>query len=336
MTDDTPDPQPGPLREAEQLLEAATELAREMRFDEAASRFRRALAALDALASDDLRVQHMRAHAHEGLAVIATSREALDEATQHHQRSLELRLELAGDPANHVPLEVPIAVTWLNMSGVAAASRRLDDAEQAAREALAWLDRASEQPGTLALLRLGAWQSLAMVQATGERLGESIETFALAVTHARELLASEGEGDVPTILDTTPEILPTYVQLLLNASLALHAADQHVEAASAASEAGEVAEALAEISGDDDAATLYLTAQVNLVTFCEAAGQFADAEDALFKALHVAPGHPDLLARGRRLYRDLLALDDATLAAGDLPRDEVEESLARLEAMATP
>jgi tetratricopeptide (TPR) repeat protein len=62
----------------------------------------------------------------------------------------------------------------------------------------------------------------------------------------------------------------------------------------------------------------------------EALGRFGDAEDALFEAIDTNPAASEPTEAGIALYRRLLTLDDAALAAGNLPRDEVEAALADL------
>ena len=61
-------------------------------------------------------------------------------------------------------------------------------------------------------------------------------------------------------------------------------------------------------------------------------GDFAGAEDRLFELLE-QDVNDDLLEEGLGFYTQLLTLSDEELEAGNLPRDEVEESLASLQAM---
>ena len=58
-------------------------------------------------------------------------------------------------------------------------------------------------------------------------------------------------------------------------------------------------------------------------------GDFASAEDRLFEMLE-RTSSPELLEEGLEFYTHLLTLPDEKLEAGNLPRDEVEESLASL------
>ena len=67
-----------------------------------------------------------------------------------------------------------------------------------------------------------------------------------------------------------------------------------------------------------------------LMLFREHAGRFAKAEDALFALLESAPGNAEALEVGIAFYTRLRVLSDELLAAGNLPRAEVEAGLAEL------
>ena len=62
----------------------------------------------------------------------------------------------------------------------------------------------------------------------------------------------------------------------------------------------------------------------------EKSGQFAKAEDALFAMLEVEPGNSGLVEFGMSFYQRLQRQSDASLAAGNLPRPELEAGLADL------
>ena len=72
---------------------------------------------------------------------------------------------------------------------------------------------------------------------------------------------------------------------------------------------------------------LPLTVRELLWRFHEQTGDFATAEDALFELLD---DDPALLPDGIAFYERLVTLPDEDLRAGNLPRDEVEASLAEL------
>lgn len=83
-------------------------------------------------------------------------------------------------------------------------------------------------------------------------------------------------------------------------------------------------EGLAVRLGDD----LPLEAQRAFVELYAGAGCYAEAENWLYRW---GEGEPEAArVRAEAFYRDLLALDDAQLEGGGLPRDEVEEGLAAL------
>lgn len=69
-----------------------------------------------------------------------------------------------------------------------------------------------------------------------------------------------------------------------------------------------------------------------LMQHYERTGEFAKAEDALFGVLDAEPARVELLDFGRSFYQRLLELDDGALAAGNLPREEVQAGLAELDA----
>ena len=77
-------------------------------------------------------------------------------------------------------------------------------------------------------------------------------------------------------------------------------------------------------------AELSPTLKYNLFQFYEDTGRYASAEDMLFELIDSSDAPQTLIAEGVAFYEWLLTQDDADLVAGNLPRREVEESLARL------
>ena len=70
---------------------------------------------------------------------------------------------------------------------------------------------------------------------------------------------------------------------------------------------------------------------MRLLQYYEQAGAYGKAEDVLALLLDAEPHSREVVALGRGFYRRLLQVGDDALAAGNLPREEVEEGLARLE-----
>jgi len=78
-------------------------------------------------------------------------------------------------------------------------------------------------------------------------------------------------------------------------------------------------------------APLPLPTGAMLMHHYERVGEFAKAEDILFGLLDAEPAKVELLDFGAAFYRRLLGLSDEVLAAGNLPRAEVEAGLTELE-----
>jgi hypothetical protein len=69
--------------------------------------------------------------------------------------------------------------------------------------------------------------------------------------------------------------------------------------------------------------------RVKLFAYYEAAGKYSKAEDVLFETLGASTDAAWIEA-GRQFYQRIAAKSDAQLTAGNLPRQELEESRAEL------
>ena len=81
---------------------------------------------------------------------------------------------------------------------------------------------------------------------------------------------------------------------------------------------------------------LPLETQALLMQHYERSGQFAKAEDALFAMLEAEPGNAGLVDFGVSFYKRLQGQSDASLAAGNLSRPELETGLAELRGRCRP
>lgn len=70
--------------------------------------------------------------------------------------------------------------------------------------------------------------------------------------------------------------------------------------------------------------------QQALMVYYETIGEYGAAEDVLYEWLDSDPGSSEPVEAGIALYEQLLLKSDEELAAGDLPRDEVEAGLEEL------
>jgi hypothetical protein len=85
------------------------------------------------------------------------------------------------------------------------------------------------------------------------------------------------------------------------------------------------------ISALSDAA-LPMATRAMLMRHFETAGEYGRAEDYLFSMLEDEPSNPALLDFGVTFYNRINSHNDATLAGGNLPRAELQSSLAELRA----
>lgn len=164
----------------------------------------------------------------------------------------------------------------------------------------------------LALIRFadrdGSWRELA--------------AYVAAIFHA-EAAIYEAQGDQELV----PARALLALQLLIECQLA--GAGSQDEAPPPLPEYAPPREHLLELLADY---TLPERTRAALFQLYEAEGAFDRAEDQLFELLAAAPADDTLHAAGVAFYERLLALDDATLGAGGLPRAEAEAGLAELQA----
>ena len=87
-----------------------------------------------------------------------------------------------------------------------------------------------------------------------------------------------------------------------------------------------------ELLTDLEAIDLPRDTVLRLFRYRSATGRFAEAENALFHLVERDVANAAVIEEGLAFYRRLLDLDNAQLEAGDLPRDEVIDGMAELEA----
>jgi hypothetical protein len=75
---------------------------------------------------------------------------------------------------------------------------------------------------------------------------------------------------------------------------------------------------------------LPITTQAMLMQHYERVGEYAKAEDMLFSMIEAQPGNQDLLKFGISFYERLQRHSDDALVQGNLPRAELEASLAQI------
>lgn len=307
------------LETVRQLVELASKMAQSSDLTGAQRRLDEAGVALQGLGDDDdpQRLE-LAAAVHEGKGQVAIGVGRTDDAYLQLTQAIRVRNRQAKVTGEAKLLHLGIA--HLNLSSTCSQLGRHEEALAENRRALEAFDGfAPEQAG---FMKVAALQAQGMLYVHLKRLDDAVAAYERAIDLGESLLSE----DVPDV----PELL---CQVRISASVTCHQAGRHERAREIGRQAADEAWDRFEVTTAERAGQQYLTAQMNLVTFCEHSGDFAGAEDALFKVLKLVGPQAEVLARGRQLYQALLDKDDAELRAGNLPRDEVEESLAELDAM---
>lgn len=262
----------------------------------------------------------------EGRGQLALRSGRTEDALPFLERGIALREDEAA--AGGTPPPLSIAVALVNLTG---AHHRLGRPEQAlefnrrAREVLSALDLPPARIFLAAAIEARA-NLLSQLDRHDEAKAAFIEGLALT-----ESLVQQG---LPGVHALRTEILVAAARAAARASRFDEAIDHCANAAEVSWERFEK-----NPQTDREAIGHFVAAQMNLVGFAELAGRFAEAEDALFKVVRLIGPDPRIIERGLRFYETLKTLDDARLEAGNLPRDEVEEShlqLLQIAAAARP
>lgn len=237
------------------------------------------------------------------------------------QAALELRL--AEEAAGGAPPPMAIPVSLVNLTGAAHSLGRVD-------EALAFNTRAIER-----LRPLDAAPSRIFLAAALEARGNLLSQRA---DHANAMAALVESAAIAKALAAvkTPSAAQLLTEILVAHARAAGRAGEVGEAIRLCGEAAEVSWDRFEANpqGDREAISHFVAAQMNLLGFAEQAGRFGEAEDALFKVLRLVGPDVRVIGRGKTFYETLLAMDDARLEAGNLPREEVIESYQQLAQIA--
>lgn len=306
---------------ARQLIDYAASLSHAGDLGGAQRRLDEASGVLESLGDDEDPARlGVAASVHEGKGQIALSAARLDEAYLQLTQAVDLRRR--EERALDTPRPLHLAIAYINLSAASSRLGRVDEALVDNQRGLDALDRLGDDP-TASFMRLATLQARGGLLSAVGRGDDALACYDRAIAVGDALLTAD--------VDEVPELL---TQVKIGAAVARHELGRHHEARELGAEAAAEAWDRFDVTGDERALSQYLTAQMNLMTFCERTGAFAAAEDALFRVLKLVGPEPQVVAHGRAFYQRLLSLDDTTLDAGNLPRDEVEESLAELDALA--
>lgn len=242
---------------------------------------------------------------------LGDSRRALDAYKSADERIRRLPYETGPD---HYRLLV--ATTAINMAGLYTKQRLLEPAASRIDEALALLPSGDELSGAVAILRLGALNNRASIDAEQghpERAEPSL----------REAL-DIGEAAVAE----TPQLLPQLIEVAGRLANSLKAQKRFDEAIDVATKGARWAEAAYD-AGSPVGVALYVQTQLQLVDLCFVGGRYAQGEDHVWKAVEVSTG-PQTLLVGAGFYASVLRQPEDKADAGGLPRAEVVDAMSEL------
>jgi len=261
----------------------------------------------------DTDVMQLRAQAFNELGVIRQragdaqgAQEFHGEAAKMCEALIEAGIDFRGNSA----------ATHLNLASIAAATEDFETATSAAEISLGHIEvlLSAEDPRGAYPMGAATYQTLASLRVHDERFDEASELMDKALEITEKAVAA----DNPSLLAQTAQGCQQLSVLFFN-----------MERFEDALKWGHEAERLSEEGFEklgEDVVPIYVVSQINLISYNEQMGAFAEAEDSLFKALELVGNDPRLLARGKVLYESLRKQADKRLEAGGLPREEVQES----------
>ncbi len=305
------------LQAARQLVEAGSQALRQNNILGAHEALLEANAILDMAEEVDEDGLKLRARVLNELGVIYQRQNQLEVARDYHQRAADICNQLM---ESGVEFRGNTAATHLNLSSILVALEDFETALEMGQKAIALTDSLREE-GEMGAepLALGASQNMSLVMARLGKLDEADAEMHRAVDLANRL----NEQGVPNV---SVQAAQGCQQL----SVAMFEADLLDRALAWGQVAVDLSEKAYEVHGQP-VLGVYLVSQINLISYNEKLGEFADAEDCLWKAIEVAGNEPQILRRGLVFYETLRKQTDARLEAGNLPRDEVDEGYEEIK-----
>ncbi len=304
------------------LVQQGSQALRQGDFNTANAAFAEASAVLDMTEEQTLEVKKLRAQVMNESGFVLQRAGQIDRAVENHQRAADLCAELmaAGEE-----FRSNAAATNINLAGLLAGTGQLEEARAASELAIAHarsLVADGTDPEQSNNLIFGANQNYAMILAKAEEWDAADASLSEAMELV-DLLAAKNTG-----------VHAQAAQGCQQLSVLLFNEERYDTALKWGRRAEELSLKAYEALGEP-VLGVYVTSQINLISFFEKQDLFGDAESALFKALEVVGNHPQILFRAKAFYEQCRKLADSKLEAGNLPREEVdegyEEVLERIE-----
>jgi tetratricopeptide (TPR) repeat protein len=309
------------ILDARKKIAESRTLQGQQRFKQALDTLNEALAVVDGLDDGSDEVTEARLTVQADLALLMQRLRDPRAALEHYREAIRLgeSLPLDGEDGRY---RLHLATTLINVAGLYARERMIEDGLDAARRAAELVDGIEGKLAPSArALRVGALQNRA-----------SLELEARDIAAAESTLVEAWALGDTAVNEGASQIVPQVIDIGMRLSAILRRQNRADDALPYAERAARLAEAVYE-TGSPLGPRLYTGTQLQLVDAHFAARNFARAEDHLFKAVEVISGTPqagETLLIGTSFYFSLLRLTDDELAAGDLPRDEARDALDEL------
>lgn len=305
------------LQEANQLVNQGGQALRQGQTQAGFEALKEAAAILEMAEVENDDLKKAQARVYNELGVVHQRQNRLKVSREHHQRAAKICEGLI--ETGH-EFQANAAATHLNLSSIELALGNVGEAEKAGSRALELVDvfEAKKEEGGPEPLRLGALQNLAVIYARQKNW----EKADGKMEEAGGIVGSLVEGG-------QKNFLAQFAQGCQQLSVILFEAQESEKALKWGRKAEELSEEAYEALGKD-VLPVYVISQLNLISYYERLGEFANAEDCLWKALDVAGNDPRILHRGVIFYETCRKQADPVLEEGNLPRDEVDGGLAEL------
>ncbi len=307
------------LAVSKNLVQQGSQALRQGDFNTANAALAEANVILDMAEEETLDVLQLRAQALNESGFILQRANQPQLALRNHKRASEICEKII---EQGVEFRGNAAATNINLAGLLASGGDFEAAKAANLRALELAESLvsdGKDVGQGRDLAFGANSNFAIIAARAEDWDAASDAMARALAlidemgaNARENISAQGA----------------------QACQQLSVLNFHAERFDDALRWGREAETLSERAHDklgEAALPIYVTSQINLISYNEKAGNYADAEDCLFKALDVVGNHPQILLRGKAFYDEARKQADNRLEKGGLPREEVEDSLSEIE-----
>lgn len=320
MSETADDPQQwldAQIAAANELVKIGGQALRQRRTSDGAEALAEAEAILEMAEIEDDSLLEARARVFNEMGVVYQRRGDLETSREYHARAADVCDELLDRGRD---IAANSAATNLNLSSVELALGEVDDARRSGEKALALLDEVDDEDDDKGPnpLGLGAQQNLAVIYARREEWDQADE----AMDEARRLADALAQAGRPTFL---AQLAQGCQQL----SVVLFENDEYERALRWGREAEQLSERAYEVLGQQ-VLPVYIISQINLISYNEKLGRFADGEDCLWKALDVAGNDARILQRGVAFYETCRKQADVRLEEGNLPRDEVQQGYEEL------